>query len=87
MSCVACTDTDIDARCPKCGRLPNDTQLAILTEAYDCVDSLEKFHTGHFPPEVTQAIKVLTGVVKQLIVDNKRLNREVLVLKESDKYQ
>lgn len=88
MSCIICEGVELEVpRCPQCGRLPTDTQLAILTEAYDCLDVMEKMPNTVLEPAVVQSIRTLTGVVKHLVVENNRLKREILVLKESDKYQ
>jgi len=83
MSCIICEDVELEVpRCPQCGRLPNDTQLAILTEAYDCIDVVDKIPSSTIQPEIIRAIKVLTGVVRHLVIENKNLKREVTTLRD-----
>lgn len=89
MACAICDGVDLDIpRCPGCGRLPDDTQLAILTEAYDLIDIMAEMHdtTVSMEPEIFKTLKTLTGVVKHLVVENNKMKREILVLKD-EKYQ
>jgi len=74
MTCNMCRDVVLEVRCPLCGRLPKDPQLAILTEAHDLLTEMSKRpKTGGISPEVYETLKVLTGVVTRLVKDTRSL--------------
>jgi hypothetical protein len=85
--CDICCDVELESRCPKCGRLPPNTQLAALTEAFDCLDVMKEWTNGAVAPEVYSCLKTLTGVVKRLVVENKKLKEELHRIREGASLQ
>ena len=85
MTCTVCKDINLDTRCHKCGRLPTDPQLAILTEAYDYIQVMESYDkTNGVSWEVYECLRKLAGLTRHLILSNKKLEREIVLIKEKE---